>query len=194
MSENSDTPDGTAPDATESGTASGTASAGAPATAPGPQPEPIRFFGTTWVSHDGNYGLRRAGAAVGSLAAAVASCFVLRFAYQGLEIADVGSFVGLLVVLMFAICSAVAFRKTWEGFSRRPADPGREDTLRGLKTIGFIGSLLAYFFRTFSEAPGEKLRRTEYEAAQARFAKRRSARTGNPAARRTAKAKKARRK
>ncbi|MER5281235.1 hypothetical protein ABT025_36725 [Streptomyces sp. NPDC002809] len=193
MSENSDTPDGTVPDATESGTASGTASAGAPATAPGPQPESIRFFGTTWVAHDGNYGLRRAGVAIGSLAAAVASCFVLRFAYQGLEIADVGSFVGLLVVLMFAICSAVAFRKTWEGFSRRPADPGREDTLRGLKTIGFIGSLLAYFFRTFSEAPGEKLRRTEYEAAQARFAKRRSARTGNPAARRTAKAKKARR-
>ncbi|MET7648885.1 hypothetical protein ABZS83_35755 [Streptomyces sp. NPDC005426] len=190
MTENSDTPDGTAPGTPESGVAP----AGAPATAPGPQPEPLRFFGTTWVAHDGGYGLRRAGAAVGSLAAAVASCFVLRFAYQGLEIADVGGFIGMLVVLMFAICSAVAFRKTWEGFSRRPADPAREDTLRGLKTIGFIGSLLAYFFRTFTEAPGEKLRRAEYEAAQARFAKRRSSRTGNPAARRTAKAKKARRK
>ncbi|WP_326660684.1 hypothetical protein [Streptomyces sp. NBC_00385] len=190
MTENSDTPDGTAPGTTESGATP----TGTPATAPGPQPEPIRFFGTTWVAHDGNYGLRRAGAAIGSLAAAVASCFVLRFAYQGLEIADVGSFVGLLVVLMFAICSAVAFRKTWEGFSRRPADPAREDTLRGLKTIGFVGSLLAYFFRTFTEAPGEKLRRAEYEAAQVRFAKRRSSRTGNPAARKAAKAKKPRRK
>lgn len=190
MSENSDTTDGTAPGATESA-AAGTDT---PATAPGPQPEPIRFFGTTWVAHDGNYALRRAGASLGSLAAAVASCFVLRFAYQGLEIADVGSFVGMLVVLMFAICNAIAFRKTWEGFSRRPADPDREDTLRGLKTIGFIGSLVAYFFRTFTEAPGEKLRRTEYEAAQVRYAKRRSARTGNPAARKTAKAKKARRK
>lgn len=184
MTENSDTPDGTAPGTTESGATP----TDAPATAPGPQPEPIRFFGTTWVAHDGGYGLRRAGAALGSLAAAVASCFVLRFAYQGLEIADVGSLIGMLVVLMFAICSAVAFRKTWEGFGRRPADPAREDTLRGLKTIGFIGSLFAYFFRTFTEAPGEKLRRAEYEAAQARFAKRRSSRTGNPAARRTAKA------
>ncbi|WLQ42417.1 hypothetical protein P8A22_22155 [Streptomyces laculatispora] len=190
MSENSETSDDTAPGTTESATAS----AGAAATAPGPQPEPIRFFGTTWVAHDGNYGLRRAGVAVGSLAATVASCFVLRFAYQGLEIAEVGSFVGMLVVLMFAVCSAIAFRKTWEGFSSRPADPGREDNLRGLKTIGFIGALLAYFIRTFTEAPGEKLRRTEYEEAQVRFARRRSARTGNPAARRTAKAKKARRK
>ena len=40
----------------------------------GPQPEPIRFFGTTWVDHDGGYGLRRVGVAVGSLAAAVAAC------------------------------------------------------------------------------------------------------------------------
>ncbi|MFC9248259.1 hypothetical protein ACFT7S_30815 [Streptomyces sp. NPDC057136] len=158
-------------------------------TAAGPQPEPIRFFGTTWVGHDGGYGLRRAGVAVGSLAAAVAACFVLRFAYQGLEIADVGSFVGLLVVLMFAICSAIAFRKTWEGFGRRPADPAREDNLRGLKSIGFVGSLLAYFFRALTEAPGEKLRRTEYEAALAQYAKRRSARTGNPAARKRPKRK-----
>ncbi|MEU8629905.1 hypothetical protein [Streptomyces sp. NPDC048669] len=190
MSENSETPDDTAPGTAESATAPD----GATATASGPQPEPIRFFGTTWVARDGNYGLRRAGVAVGSLAVAAASCFVLRFAYQGLEIADVGSFVGLLVVLMFAVCSAIAFRKTWEGFSSRPADPAREDNLRGLKTIGFIGGLLAYFIRTLTEAPGEKLRRAEYEAAQVRYAKRRSARTGNPAARKTARAKKPRRK
>ncbi|MFJ1846801.1 MULTISPECIES: hypothetical protein [unclassified Streptomyces] len=163
-------------------------------TTPGPQPEPLLFFGTTWVDHDGGYGLRRAGAAIGSLAAAVAACFVLRFAFQGLEIADVGNLVGILVVLMFAICSAVAFRKTWEGFSRRPADPVREANLRGLKTIGFVGSLIAYFLRTFKEAPGEQLRRTEYETALARYAKRRSARTGNPAARRATKGKRPKRK
>jgi hypothetical protein len=161
---------------------------------PGPQPEPLRFFGTTWVGHDSGYGLRRAGAAVGSLAATVASCFVLRFAYQGLEIAEVGSLVGMLVVLMFAICSAIAFRRTWDGFSRRPADPSREDSLRGLKTIGFIGSLLAYFFRSLLEAPGEKLRRTEYETALARYEKRRSTRTGNPSGRKTAKGKRPKRK
>ncbi|GGW14166.1 MULTISPECIES: hypothetical protein [Streptomyces] len=155
----------------------------ATATAPGPQPEPIRFFGTTWVDHDGGYGLRRAGVAVGSLAAAVAACFVLRFAYEGLEIADVGGIVGMLVIAMFSICSAIAFRKTWEGFGARPGDPSREDALRGLKSIGFIGSLLAYFVRSLTEAPGEKLRRTEYERARAQFEKRRSTRTGNPAAR-----------
>ncbi|MET7365244.1 hypothetical protein ABZS61_05350 [Streptomyces sp. NPDC005566] len=175
-----------------SGTPSGSTTSGG--STPGPQPEPLRFFGTTWVDHDGGYGLRRAGAAVGSLAAAVASCFVLRFAYQGLEIAEVGSIVGMLVVLMFAVCSAIAFRRTWDGFSRRPADPSREDSLRGLKSIGFIGSLLAYFFRSLLEAPGEKLRRTEYETALAQYVKRRSTRTGNPAARRSARGKRTGRK
>ncbi|MEU6944150.1 hypothetical protein ABZ957_02735 [Streptomyces sp. NPDC046316] len=155
----------------------------------GPRPEEIRFFGTTWVEHDGHYGLRRAGVALGALVAAAAGCFLLRFAYQGLEIAEVGGFVNLLVVVMFAICSAIAFRKTWEGFVRRPADPAREDALRSLKMIGFIGSLLAYFFRSLSEAPGEKLRRTEYETARSQYEKRRGARTGNPASRKKPKRK-----
>ncbi|MFJ5725873.1 hypothetical protein [Streptomyces sp. NPDC093149] len=183
MSENSEDP-GTG--ATPGSTASGSST-------PGPQPEPLFFFGTTWVDHDGSYGLRRVGAAVGSLVAAVAACFVLRFAYQGLQIADVGNAVGILVVAMFAVCSAIAFRKTWEGFGRRPADPAREASLRGLKTIGFVGSLIAYFLRTFMEAPGERLRRTEYETALARYAKRRSSRTGNPAARKSAKTPKGKR-
>ncbi|MBT2491419.1 hypothetical protein J7E96_23415 [Streptomyces sp. ISL-96] len=148
----------------------------------GPQPEPIRFFGTTWLNHDNGYGLRRAGVAVGSLAAAAAGCFVLRFAYQGLAIADVGGFVSILVIAMFAICSAIAFRRTWAGYARRP-DPDTEASLRSLKTIGFIGSLLAYFFRSLTEAPGEKLRRTEYETALTQYERRRHSRTGNPAAR-----------
>ncbi|QGV79239.1 hypothetical protein [Streptomyces ficellus] len=149
----------------------------------GPQPEPIRFFGTTWVGHDGGYGLRRAGVAAGSLAAAVAGAFVLRFAYEGLAVADVGGFVNGLLVVMFAVCTSIAFGRTWQGFTRRPADPAREDALRSLKAIGFIGSLLAYFLRSLTEAPGEKLLRSEYETALARYEKRRSARTGNPATR-----------
>ncbi|MEV7276707.1 hypothetical protein [Streptomyces sp. NPDC093111] len=149
----------------------------------GPQPEEIRFFGTSWVDHTDQYALRRVGVAAGSLLAAVAGCFVLRFAYQGLEIAQVGGFVNTLVVVMFAVCSAIAFRKTWEGFGSRPADPAREQSLRTLKLIGFIGSLLAYFARSFTEAPGEKLRRTEYETALARFEKRRARSAGNPSAR-----------
>ncbi|MFJ4964925.1 hypothetical protein ACIP6P_21155 [Streptomyces sp. NPDC088729] len=178
MSENSGAPADLSPDPSP-----GANTAGSTPTTPGPQPEPIRFFGTTWVARDGGYGLRRVAAAAGSLAAAVAACLVLRFAYQGLEIADVGGFVGLLVIVMFAVCSAIAFRRTWEGFGARPADPAREDSLRGLTSIGFIGSLLAYFVRSLQEAPGEKLRRTEYETARAQYEKRRATRTGNPAAR-----------
>ncbi|MER5963691.1 hypothetical protein [Streptomyces sp. NPDC002057] len=149
----------------------------------------MRFFGTTWVDHSGNYTLRRIGLAVGSLAAAVAACFVLRFAYQGLEIADVGGIVNMLVVVMFAVCSAIAFRKTWEGYLRRPADPAREESLRSLKAIGFIGTLLAYCVRCLVEAPGEKLRREEYETARTQYEKRRGARTGNPATRKKPKRK-----
>ncbi|WP_137988672.1 hypothetical protein [Streptomyces vilmorinianum] len=155
----------------------------------GPQPEEIRFFGTTWVDHSGAYALRRVGLAVGALAAAVAGCFVLRFAYQGLEIAEVGGLVNTLVILMFAICSAIAFRKTWEGFVRRPADPARDESLRSLKMIGFVGSLLAYALRCALEAPGEKLRRTEYETSRAQYEKRRATRTGNPSARKKPKRK-----
>ncbi|MER6527847.1 EamA/RhaT family transporter [Streptomyces sp. NPDC001508] len=145
----------------------------------GPRPEPLRFFGTTWVHHDGGYAARRAGVAVGSLAAAVASCLILRFAYQGLQIADTGSFVTVLVVVMFAICSALAFRNTWDRFGRRP-DPDRQASLRGLLAIGFVGSLLAYFFRSLVEAPGEKLHRAEYEAARTRHERRTTRRTGDP--------------
>jgi hypothetical protein len=151
----------------------------APAGSAGPHPEPIRFFGTTWVNHDSGYQLRRAGAAIGSLAAAAVSCLVLRFAYQGLQIAAVGAFVTVLVVVMFAVCSALAFRHTWDSFTRRP-DPDRQASLRGLLAIGFVGSLLAYFFRSLTEAPGEKLHREEYEAALQRHQQRASRRTGNP--------------
>ena len=155
----------------------------APAGSTGPHPEPIRFFGTTWVNHDNGYPLRRAGAAVGSLAAAAVSCLVLRFAYQGLQIAAIGAFVTVLVVAMFAVCSALAFRHTWDSFTRRP-DPDRQASLRGLLAIGFVGSLLAYFIRSLTEAPGEKLHREEYEAARERHEKRSTRRTGDPSKKR----------
>ncbi|MBM7171951.1 EamA/RhaT family transporter [Streptomyces sp. G44] len=148
-------------------------------TTPGPQPEPLRFFGTTWLAHDRGYGARRAAVAVGSLLAAAAGCFVLRFAYEGLAIANVGTFVNLLVVVMFAMCSAIAFRRTWEGFTKRH-DPASQASVRGLLTIGFVGVLLAHFFRSLTEAPGEQLHREEYERAREQYAKRTTRRTGNP--------------
>ncbi|GAA2346087.1 EamA/RhaT family transporter [Streptomyces kunmingensis] len=154
---------------------------GTPSTspAPGPRPEEIRFFGTSWVDHSGGYALRRAAVGVGALLAAVAGCFVLRFAYQGLAIADVGAFVNVLVVVMFAICSAFAFNRTWSGFSQRP-DPERQASLRGFLTIGFVGVLAAHALRCLTEAPGEKLRRQEYETAREQFERRTTRRTRNP--------------
>ncbi|MFJ1972255.1 EamA/RhaT family transporter [Streptomyces sp. NPDC087903] len=156
-----------------------------PAGSTGPRPEPLRFFGTTWVNHDDGYTLRRVGVAAGSLAAAAGSCLVLRFAYEGLQIADTGRFVTFLVIVMFAVCSALAFRQTLDGFTKRP-DPDRQASLRGLLAIGFVGSLLAYFFRSLIEAPGEKLHREEYEAARVQHEKRAHRRTGNPSKNRTA--------
>ncbi|MEU2336284.1 EamA/RhaT family transporter [Streptomyces sp. NPDC013172] len=145
----------------------------------GPRPEPLRFFGTSWVHHDDGYTARRIGVALGSLAAAVASCLVLRLAYEGVQLADTGAFVTVLVVAMFAVCSALAFRTTWDSFGQRP-DPERQASLRGLLAIGFVGSLLAYFFRSLTEAPGEKLHRTEYDTAVQEHERRTTRRTGNP--------------
>ncbi|WP_217559543.1 EamA/RhaT family transporter [Streptomyces sp. GbtcB6] len=145
----------------------------------GPRPEPLRFFGTTWVNHDDGYTARRIGVAIGSLAAAVVSCLVLRLAYEGVQLADTGAFVSVLVVAMFAICSALAFRNTWESFGKRP-DPERQASLRGLLAIGFVGSLLAYFFRSLTEAPGEKLHRAEYDTAVQQYEHRTTRRSGNP--------------
>ncbi|WP_432097380.1 hypothetical protein [Streptomyces sp. bgisy100] len=158
-----------------------------------PRPEPIRFFGTTWVHHDGAYGLRRVGVAVGALAAAAAGAFVLRLGYEGLSIAAVGGFVSMLVVVMFAACNALAFRRAWEGFTRRPdpaTDASVERSLQSVRMIGFIGVLLAWFCRAFVEAPGEKLHRAEYERECELHERRRAARAGNPAARGSAKRRK----
>ncbi|MPY64211.1 EamA/RhaT family transporter [Streptomyces spongiae] len=149
----------------------------------GPRPEPIRFFGTTWLNHDDGYRARRVAVSAGSLATAAVACVVLRMAYQGLQIAAVGGLVSLMIVVMFAACSALAFGHTWGAFTKRP-DPDRQASLRGLMAIGFVGSLLAYFFRSLTEAPGEKLHREEYEKARTQHARRTSRRTGNPSRRR----------
>ncbi|MCZ9344299.1 EamA/RhaT family transporter, partial [Streptomyces sp. TRM76130] len=78
---------------------------------------------------------------------------------------------------------ALAFGHTWGGFTTRP-DPERQASLRGLLTVGFVGSLLAYALRCLVEAPGERLHRAEYETARARHEKRATRRSGNPEKRR----------
>lgn len=152
-----------------------------------PEPEPIRFYGTTWLNRSGGYALRRAGLALGAFAAAAAGALVLRLAYEGLAIAEIGNVLSFLLVVAFAICSSVAFTRTWTGFVRRPEgqrDPGAERSMQSIRLIGFIGTLLAYALRTLIEAPGEKLHRTEYEAAVAAYNRRRTTRSGNPATKR----------
>ncbi|WP_176724955.1 MULTISPECIES: hypothetical protein [unclassified Streptomyces] len=158
-----------------------------------PRPEPIRFFGTTWVRRDGGYLWRRAAATVGSLLAAVAGVLAVRFGIEGL--AGISSVMTLVVLGGFVLSSALAFRRTWLSLTRRepgtaergaepepePA-PVPERSVSSLVAIGFVGALLAYFVRSLVEAPGERLHRAEYEEARARHARRRSARSGNPAA------------
>lgn len=108
---------------------------------------------------------------------------MLRLAYEGLQLAAVGGFVSILVVVMFATCSVLAFGHTWGAFTKRP-DPARQSSLRGLLTIGFLGSLTAYFLRSLKEAPGESRHREEYTAARRQYDRRTAKRTKNPAKRR----------
>lgn len=164
--------------------ASGTRTAPAPGD---PRPEPIRFFGTSWLRHDRGYAWRRAGLAAGSLLAAAAGALVLRFGFQGLADANIGTLVTALAVGGFAVCSALAFQRTWQGFTkRRPADrtadPDAARSTQSLYAIGFVGALLAYFVRCLVEAPGERLHRAEYDEARAAHDRRRTTRSGNPAA------------
>ncbi|UGY92881.1 hypothetical protein [Streptomyces gobiensis] len=161
-----------------------------------PRPEPIRFYGTTWLDRSRGYALRRAGLTLGAFAAAAAGAFVLRLAWQGLAIAEVGRLLDLLVVVAFAACSSLAFSRTWSGYVRRPdgtRDAAAEKSMHSIRLIGFIGVLLAYGFRSLIEAPGEKLHRVEYEQAVEQYERRRTARTGNPAAKRRAKGSKRKR-
>ncbi|MFW6691763.1 hypothetical protein [Streptomyces sp. MAR4 CNX-425] len=148
-----------------------------------PPPEPLRFFGTTWVDRSGGYWGRRVAVAVLALALAAGGAFVLALSYNGLQLADSGGLVQLLMVVAFAVCSSLAFTRTLNGFSR-PHDAGPADSSwRPIRVIGFVGVLLAYTVRSFVEAPGEGMLRTDYEDRLRQYERRRSARTGNPAKR-----------
>ena len=104
---------------------------------------------------------------------------------QGVVVADIGSWASILLVAAFAVCSALAFARTLTSYTRRPdeREAAAESSMHSIRVIGFIGVLLAYALRTCVEAPGERLHRTEYEAAVARHERQRRSRTGNPAVR-----------
>ncbi|MFE9251186.1 EamA/RhaT family transporter [Streptomyces sp. NPDC007088] len=142
----------------------------------------MRFFGTTWLRHDGGYAWRRAAVATASLLGALAGALVLRLAYDGVRLAEAGGLVTVLLVGMFALCTVLAFVRTWESYGTRP-DPATQQSLRGLLAIGFVGRLFAHFLRCLSEAPGEGLHRAEYEKARAHYERRTAGRAGGRAAR-----------
>ncbi|GHJ34729.1 EamA/RhaT family transporter [Streptomyces sp. TS71-3] len=162
-----------------------------------PAPQPLRFFGTTWLTRDRTYAIRRTAVAATALLAAAAGALVLVLACQGLAAAE-GGLVNVLLVAVTAVCSATAFRRTWSGFAVGPdtsaqgprqgpqQDPQQsapQGSQRGFMAIGFLGVLLAYAVRCAVEAPGERLHRAEYERARAEHARRTARRTGNPATR-----------
>ncbi|WNI17118.1 EamA/RhaT family transporter [Streptomyces sp. ITFR-21] len=145
-----------------------------------PRPEPIRFFGTTWVQHDRGYGWRRAAATTGSLLATAAGVLALGFGIHGLT--GFGFLLTALTVAGFAAGSVLAFRRTWQGYTGHPpADSDPVKPTSSLYALGFVGTLLAYFLRSLTEAPGERHHRTAYETARAEHLRRRAARSGNPA-------------
>ncbi|MCI0387089.1 hypothetical protein [Streptomyces sp. CNQ085] len=152
-----------------------------------PEPEPIRFYGTTWVDHSGGYLPRRIVLGLGALLLAAAGAWVLRLVYEGSTFAD-GGVIGVLLVVALALASSMAFSRTLTDYTREPGEDRPDDAaMRPVKAIGFLGVLLAYAARSLVEAPGEKLRRAEYDRAVARHERRgaaRAARRGNPAARR----------
>ncbi|WP_059010828.1 hypothetical protein [Streptomyces specialis] len=154
---------------------------GAPGDAP--RPDPIRFYGTSWVEHTGGYAARRAGLAVATALLTAAGALVLWLGYLGLRNSETAGWLRALVVLAFVICTVMAFMRTWAGYARPADDTVDESAFRSIKVVGFVGVLLAYLLRTLVEAPGEKLRRMDYDAALDRHRRLTSKRSRNPARR-----------
>lgn len=145
---------------------------------PAPQPEPIRFFGTGWVTHDAAYWLRRVGVSLGALLASGAGAVLMRLGVQGVFVSAAGSLVNTLLVVAVAICTCVAAIRTWALLSKGRASlsgwMADEKSVGPMLLIGFVGMLVAYFLRSLIEAPGEAEKRSRYELALAAHARRRT--------------------
>jgi hypothetical protein len=149
-----------------------------------PGPEPIRWFGTGWVTHDTGYWLRRVAVSVGALVATCAGALLLRLAVQGVLVARSGSLVNTLLMAAVAICSVVAAVRSWKLLSRGRASLSgwmAEDRQVGpMLAIGFVGALAAYFVRSLVEAPGEAEKRARHEQAVAAAARPRARAAAGP--------------
>lgn len=153
-----------------------------------PAPEPIRWFGTTWVEHDGSYRLRRVLVPLGALACTAAGALLLRFAVGGVGMSHAGGVVNVLLVAAIAVCTALAAMRTWkvltEGRDSLTGWMAEDRSLGAVWLIGGVGALAVYFFRSLVEAPGESVHRAAYEQALQRHERRRAERGGRPGARR----------
>lgn len=153
-----------------------------------PAPEPIRYFGTSWVARGRDYRVRRVLVPIGALATVVAGAFLLRFAVDGVQLSKAGGFVDVLLVAAIALCSCLAALRNWkqlaEGRAALTGWMAEEKSLGAVWLIGCVGAAAAYFVRSLSEAPGEAVRRAEYERALERHERRSTGRAERPAKRR----------
>ncbi|MCC9311216.1 hypothetical protein LN042_29860 [Kitasatospora sp. RB6PN24] len=149
-----------------------------------PAPEPIRFFGTSWVTRGGDYWLRRAAVSLGALVTVVAGALVLRFAVAGVALSRSGGLVNGMLLLAIAVCTCLAGLRMWKivtaGRDSLTGWMAEDRSLGAVWLIGCVGSAAAYFLRSLVEAPGEAVQRAAWEEAKARTAKRRAARPGRP--------------
>lgn len=150
----------------------------------GPRPEPIRWFGTSWVERGAGYWARRVLVPLGALAAAAAGALLLRFAVAGVTMSEAGGFVNILLLGAIAICSCLAAVRTWkvltEGRDSLTGWMAEDKSLGAVWIIGGVGALVAYFFRSLVEAPGEGVRRAAHDQAVARHLRRRDGGAGRP--------------
>ncbi|MDH6116730.1 hypothetical protein [Kitasatospora sp. GAS204B] len=147
-------------------------------------PEPIRFFGTSWVEHGTDYWLRRVAVSLGAFATVVAGGLVLQFAVGGVRMSKAGGLVNWLLLAAIAVCSVLAALRTWkvlaEGRDSLDGWMAEDKSLGAVWLIGCVGSAAAYFFRSLTEAPGEGVRRAQWERETARHEKRKASGGGRP--------------
>ncbi|MGW8848454.1 hypothetical protein ACWGNE_11785 [Streptomyces xiamenensis] len=146
-----------------------------------PQPDPIRFYGTSWVDHTRGYGARRFALGLGASLLAALGILGLKLGYNGLTLSQSASWLRVLVIVAFAGCTAMAFTRAMRGWTRpQPSAGADEAAFRSIKIIGFVGILLAYALRSAVEAPGERMRRMDHEAAVEQYERLTSKRSRNP--------------
>jgi hypothetical protein len=85
---------------------------------------------------------------------ATVGALVLRLVHEGMRQAESAGWLRMLIIVAFALCSAMAFTRTWSSYTRPLDSRAEEHSFRSIKVIGFLGVLLAYAVRSAVEAAG----------------------------------------